>query len=396
MTRKIGFTQAALNKIKPPVGRREYYRDTRTPGLYLCVYPTGAKVFEYYRRMGGRPTRLAIGQFPALTVGLARRAAARMAGELAQGRNPAEKHRKARERTSLDDLFSYYLQTHAKPHKRSWREDQRQFNCHLKTWGTRKLSQIRKSDVAAIHSRIGQNNGTYAANRLLAMISTMFNHAEGVGFEGPNPAKGVKKFKEYSRDRFLSADELRAFFKALDAELDDTWRDFFTLALLTGARRSNLLTMVWPDLELDRGLWRIPEALSKNKEPLLCVLAEPAVTILRRRGSGNAEKQSKYVFPGRGKTGHATNPTRAWKRIVERAGIKDLHIHDLRRTLASWQAATDASLPVIGRSLGHKSLAATMIYARLDIAPVRKSVDAAVAAMVATTQKTLPARKAPQ
>ena len=83
MSRKLAFTQAAVNKMKAPARRREYYRDTRTSGLYLCVYPTGAKVFEYYRRMGGRPTRLAIGQFPALTVGLARRAAARLAGELA-------------------------------------------------------------------------------------------------------------------------------------------------------------------------------------------------------------------------------------------------------------------------------------------------------------------------
>lgn len=387
MSCKLAFTQTAVNKIKPPAQRRKYYRDTRTPGLYLCVYPTGAKAFEYYRRMDGRPTRLAIGRFPAITVGLARREAARLAGELAQGLNPADKHR---EKATLGDLFAHYLEAHAKLHKRTWAEDQRQFNYYLKAWATRKLSKIRKPDIAALHARIGQDHGMYQANRVLALLSVMFGRAEGVGFEGPNPVKGVQKFKEYSRDRFLSADELQAFFKALDAEFDDTWRDFFSLALLTGARRANLLAMAWLDLDLNRGLWRIPATQSKNKDPLLCVLAEPAVTILRRRAADSVVKQSEYVFPGSGRSGHIVSPAKPWKRIVERADINDLHIHDLRRTMASWQAATGASLPVIGRSLGHRSLQATQVYARLDLDPVRKSVGAAVGAMLTATRKALP------
>lgn len=78
---------------------------------------------------------------------------------------------------------------------------------------------------------------------------------------------------------------------------------------------------------------------------------------------------------------------------MERAGLSDLHIHDLRRTLGSWQAMTGASLPVIGKSLGHKNLATTMIYVRLNHKPVRDAVGTATVAMLAMTsmEKTNPA-----
>jgi len=76
---------------------------------------------------------------------------------------------------------------------------------------------------------------------------------------------------------FLRADEIQAFFAALaHEETPQIWQDFFAVALLTGARRSNVLAMKWADLELERGLWKIAEGESKNKEPLLCVLAQGA------------------------------------------------------------------------------------------------------------------------
>lgn len=400
MAVKINFTQTSLNRIPTPAHGRTYYSDAKTPGLFLAVWDTGIKSFELYKRMGGRPTRLKIGRFPEITVEQARREVARMTGRIALGKDPAEDRRKARGETTIGELFDLYLENHAKPHKRSWKEDQAQYDRYLATWQVRKLSQLHQADVAGLHAKIGRNNGHYAANRMLALLSAMFNHAVGLGYDGVNPAKGVKHFKEQSRDRFLRADELQAFFKALEAEQNEEsgelWRDFFTVALLTGARRANVMSMKWADLELTRGLWRIPEAQSKNKEPLICVLPPAAVEILQRRGDANAaheaEKQSEYVFPGRGVTGHVMDPTKPWKRILERAGLKDLRVHDLRRTLGSWQAAMGASLPIIGRSLGHKNVATTAIYARLDIDPVRASVNIAAEAIMtaANGRKALP------
>lgn len=89
-----------------------------------------------------------------------------------------------------------------------------------------------------------------------------------------------------------------------------------------------------------------------------------------------------YVFPGNGKKGYLMEPRKGWERILKRAGIEDLRIHDLRRTLGSWQAKTGASLAIIGKSLNHKHQNTTAIYARLDLDPVRASVEKATNAIL--------------
>lgn len=86
--------------------------------------------------------------------------------------------------------------------------------------------------------------------------------------------------------------------------------------------------------------------------------------------------------PVQAKTGHLVEPKKAWARILIRAGIENLRIHDLRRSLGSWQAKTGASLSIIGESLNHKSVNTTQIYARLDIDPVRDSMNKATGAML--------------
>ena len=108
-------------------------------------------------------------------------------------------------------------------------------------------------------------------------------------------------------------------------------------------------------------------------------MSPEAIEILQNRKlSDNAI----FVFPGSGKSGHLEEPKKGWKRILERAGIDNLRIHDLRRTLGSWQAKTGASLPIIGKSLNHKNQNTTAIYARLDLDPVRNSVNTATNAML--------------
>ena len=121
-----------------------------------------------------------------------------------------------------------------KGRKRTWQEERAQYNAFLKPWAHRKLSSIKKAEVAALHARVGQENGIYAANRLLALLRAMFNKAPDMGFAGPNPTAGVKKFPEENRDRFLHGDELAGFFRALAAEPNAMLRDFFLLLLLTG------------------------------------------------------------------------------------------------------------------------------------------------------------------
>ncbi len=387
--KRFGFTKARLGAVEPTGGSsRDVYYDAKQPGLCLFVGPTGSKAFYLYKWASGRPVQLKLGDFPAMAVERARALARSMLADFDKGIDVAARRRQVRQEETFGGLFSYWIENHAKQHKRTWKEDQRQYDRMLKpSWSNRKMSAITRADVQALHVRIGREHGRYAANRLLALVRAVFNKAADVGFRGENPARGVRKYREEKRDRFLSGDELARFLSALQAEGED-FRDFFTLCLLTGARRSNLQAMRWQDLNLESALWRIPPEAAKAGEVIVVPLVPQAVEILQRRRNG-----SPWVFPSRfaarSKEGHLTSPKSAWERIVKRAGLSDVRLHDLRRTLGSWMAAQNVSLTIIGKVLGHTQPSTTAVYARLQVDPARAAIEQATDAMFATDRKLL-------
>ena len=192
------------------------------------------------------------------------------------------------------------------------------------------------------------------------------------------PALAIEPFKEVERDRFLDEDEIPRFFEALEAETEQN-RDYFLLSLLTGARKSNVLSMRWVDINFNTGCWRVPGSISKNGIPMIIPITEAPMEILVRRKKST---DSEFVFPGAGVTGHMTSPKGAWKRVVARAGIQDIRPHDLRRSLGSWMVNTGASIAIIGGALGHKDSASTRIYARLATATIKGSMEIASGALM--------------
>lgn len=373
----LNFTKAALAKLPPaPKGAKLYYYDEREAGLVLAVTAGGAKSFYLYKRIEGRPERLLLGRFPDLSIENARKAAQEAKGQIAQGINPQKERRAVRDEMTFGALFGEYLEKYSKVHKRSWAYDEREVNKFLSHWFKRKISSINKTEVERLHARIGKENGPYQANRLLERIRSIFNKAIDWGWAGVNPAVGIQKFREKSRDRFLQPDELPRFFEALSHEPNEAARDFFMLSLLTGARKSNTLAMRWKDINFTTETWRIEE--TKNADPLTVHLPRQAVDLLKAR---KLTSDSPWVFPADSASGHLADPKKAWARILKEAGIENLRIHDLRRTLGSYQAATGANGYIIGKSLGHRSQQSTAIYARLNLDPVRASVNKATEAM---------------
>ena len=216
----------------------------------------------------------------------------------------------------------------------------------------------------------------------VALVSAMYGKALSWGlWAGDNPAKGIERFKEKSRERFIQKNELPRFFEALAVEPNTIARDCILLCLLTGARRSNVQAMRWKELELDKGIWVIPD--TKSGEKLTVPLVPMAIEILR----GREDSESEWVFPGPGRTGHLVELKNVWARIIRVAELEDLRLHDLRRTLGSWQAITGASLAVIGKSLGHKNVSTTAIYSRLNEDPVREAMEHAVEAMLSAGRR---------
>lgn len=395
---RFAFTEQRLQRLPTPprackvvdgaerwADARVYYYDTRTPGLAVCKTSAGSSTYYVYRKMAGRPVRIRLDNVAALSVSDARELAAEVNSKLARGEDPREEKRKARSAITLSELFTYYMENHAKVHKRSWQQDQAQWDRYVtQTWGSRRIDTIHGDDVKALHKRIGAEHGHHAANRLRSLLHTMFHLAQqDLGAKGPNPVAAVKRFKEQSRERFLQGDELGKFLAAVAEIRNDspTTADFLEVCLWTGARRGNVLSMRWAELDLDSATWTVPAEKAKADDPLHIHLPEQALAILRRRQKAAGKASGEWVFPGRRHGKHLSDPTKPWRKVLKAANLENLRIHDLRRTLGSWAAGTGASLPVIGKALGHRHTATTAIYARLNLDPVRIAVDIAAAAM---------------
>ncbi|MBF0422049.1 MAG: tyrosine-type recombinase/integrase [Magnetococcales bacterium] len=378
--RRIQFTIPTLNNLPIPTVGRDTWTDTKATGLQLRVTPTGVKTFSWFRRSqgSGAPERITLGRWPDMSIETAREHVARLNAEIADGGSPATQRREQRNEMTFAEMFEIYMTRWAKIRKKTWKDDEGRFRIHLIDLHSKRLSDISKRDIALIHNRVGKKN-PITANRVIELLSKIFNVANDFGlFAGGNPTKGIKSFPEKSRDRFLSGEEIQNLIDSLTQEKDQV-RNFFLLALFTGARRANVLAMRWDQINLIRQVWTIPE--TKNGRPVIVPLVPIAVEILTAiRDGGN---DSEWVFPAsNSKTGHFVEPRKAWERVTSRAGIDGARIHDLRRTMGSWQAITGASLPIIGKSLGHQSQQATAIYARLDLDPVRAAMETAVAAMM--------------
>ena len=381
---KLNFNKTNLLSLALPVKEKiAYYYDNQVQGLGIMLFPSGTKTFFIYKRINGRPDKIKLGRFPQMTVEQARKAAYSTINEIDQGIDPKLEKSKIAKEMLFSEMFIQFMEKHSKLHKKSWKDDEDRYKLHLSHLAKKRIGIISKADIIELHSSLAQKNGIYSANRNLALLTTIFNKAIEWGWEGINPCAGVKKFKEKSRERFIQGDEISRFFESLNSEPSEVFRDFFYLCLLTGARRRNVQSMHWNDINFSRYEWRIEE--TKNGESQTIPLAPQAISILKELLKN---KNSDWVFPSAlSKSGHIEEPKKAWKSLLERADIKDLRIHDLRRTLGSWQAATGANSFIIGKSLGHKTQHATAIYARLNIDPVRESVNRATDAMFATANK---------
>jgi len=381
-TKRVNFTVDTLKRFIVPSGKAEAWMfDAKCLGLGYRLTANGVGAFYVFRRVKGRPAKIRLGGTE-ITIEQARKLAAIANAQIAQGIDPREQRRQERrDSATLWELLDHFIETHSKPHKKSWEDDEAMVDRYLAEWKCRRLADIKQEDIRALHKRVGDEHGKYAANRLLSLLHAAYEKAGNL-YSGPNPVHGIAKFKEKSRDRFLTADELPRFFKSLLTEKNGTIRDYILILLLVGARRTNTAAMRWNELDLVPGLWRIPE--TKNGQPLIVPLSEPALRILIHRKKSAA---GEWVFPTASHTkksasGHIVEFKDTWKAILKRAGISDLRLHDLRRSLGSWLAMNGASLPLIGRALGHTSQQATAIYARLSVGPVRLAVAGATDAIM--------------
>ena len=354
-------------------GRRDVRWDSLLPGFGLRIYPNGKKAFVLSYRANGRKRLMTLGTYGVLTLDQARAAARQHLASVIGGDDPLEKRKLAAKAETVKDLCLAYMERHAKPHKKSWKTDQGRIDRYiLPAWGNHKANNIRSADVSALHGKIGQQH-PYEANRVVELISKMFSLARRWGFvadNAANPAADIDQFREHKRDRWVKPEELPRLMAAIDAESNRYARAALWLYLLTGVRKSELLHARWEDIDVDQRELRLPDTKAGRIHHV--PLSEAALSVLRKLPKVD---DNPYVLPGHVKGQHLVNISKPWLRVRKAAGIEDVRLHDLRRTVGSWLAQAGNSLHLIGKVLNHTSPATTAIYARFGQDQVRQALE---------------------
>lgn len=399
------ITKRSVDALRP--ADREYFVwDRDLKGFGLRVQPTGEKSYIVkYRAGAGRnaPTRrVTLGRVGTLPPDEARKLSKVTLGSVAHGLDPAALKSAERRAATLKELADLFLSEHVeakrKPatavHYRDILE-----RIVLPQLGTRQAEKVATPDLARLH--VGMKRRPYLANRMLAVVGSLYAFAgkRKLVSAGFNPARGIDKYPEKGRERFLTGDELGRLGDAIrEAEtiglpwtVDETKRtakhapkeakrrtviDPFAAAairllILTGARLREILRLEWPHVDFERGMLLLPDSKTGAKSIVLNAPALAVLAGLKRVGTHVIAGQSAGV-PGEKPRADLNRP---WRSIAKRAKLPGLRIHDLRHTHASFGAGAGLGLPIIGKLLGHARASTTQRYAHLDTDPLRRASD---------------------
>jgi integrase len=375
-------------------------------GFGLRVTAAGAKSFILtYWNAEGRQRRYTIGAYPQpYSVEAARKKAGQLKRQIRDGHDPLEERVSTRTAPTMADLCDRYIEDHL-PRKRpsSQADDKSMIARTLKPKvGNRKVAAVSHAEIDKLHRDLKAT--PYRANRVLALVSKMFNLAIRWGWRTDNPAKGVERFPEAKRTRYLAAEELKRLTAALAAYPDqraaqeaerrggnvkpetvanarraaETACNVVRLLLLTGCRRGEALGATWDQLDLESGVWTKPGATTKQKTAHIAPLGEAAVVLLKQiRDEAPKDEDGEPIRPlvfsiGGGPMSELNDE---WRELRKMAKLPGVRLHDIRHSFASLLASGGASLPMIGALLGHSNPNTTARYAHLFQDPLRKLAD---------------------
>jgi integrase len=375
----VQLTKAIIEKKPLPESGYERLWDAKVRGLFLRITPSGRRTWSVrYTSQHGKSQDAKLGPYPALTVEAARRKAIELLARVHSGEDPAAERRERRQAVTVEQLCSMFMAEHVQLKLRptTAAEYQRLIDKHIvPRLGRQRVDMVTSDMIDEVH--VSLEDTPRQANHLLSVLSKMFSFAvrRELRPDRSNPAKGQDRYRENKRERFLTSDEKRRLLVVLD-ELDrQQIMSEAVLAIrllfLTGRRKSEILTLRWTDLDLERGTMRLPDS---KVGAVTFRLTETVVALLQRvkqeRQDGATDEkrvsQSPYVIPGRRYDQPMKNISKPWERIREMAELEDVRLHDLRHTYASWCAIDGMDLLHIKRLMGHASIQTTQRYAHLN------------------------------
>ncbi len=366
----------------PADGRDTVFWDSRLPGFGVRVYPSGVKAYIVQSRGPLGSKRLTLCRHGDLPLQCARERAAAAIRRIKAGENPPAVPPPPS--LTIAELAVRYMRGHVAVHCKpaSAALYRRLLNAHiLPVLGALAVRTIDRPDIEALHRALRDTPAT--ANSVLVVLTGMFTRAEAWGFRPPgeNPCRLVRKFRTARRERFLSASEFRRLGRVLTAarQHGTVWESAVAalhLLMLTGCRRNEILTLRWDDVDWSAGEIRLRDTKTGTR---MIPLTPTVAGVLRalRRQAGNP-----WVITGKCPGEHLRDLNSCWRRLRERAGLRDVRLHDLRHSWASRALALGESLPMIGALLGHTQMQTTARYAHLERGAERRS-GARVAASIA-------------
>lgn len=290
--------------------------------------------------------------------------------------DPSQALEKKEEHLTLNELVERFKQSHYPKIKPRTRKDytsllERQI---VPSLGKLEIAEITRADVTKFHHKFAHT--PRRANMALAVVSVIMTWAEEFGFreQNSNPCKGIKKFAENKRERYLSKEELGQLGKALNeaetmGKISIYAAAAIRLLILTGARRGEILTLKWEYIDYEKQVIRLPDSKTGAKA---INLNEPTIEVLQ---SIPIQVRNPYVIVGKIHGQPMVNIFKPWNLVRKAAGLDDFRIHDIRHSFASIAAESGASLLHIGKLLGHKKASTTERYAHIANAPVMKLND---------------------
>lgn len=347
----MSITPGAIQRANPG----DILRDDRVPGLHLRVSAKGKSFYLYYRTRDGKERRPKIGDLSVVSLAKARSIAKDLLGEVSAGRDPAGDRQEARAAPTVNDLCDRYIQDYL-PAKKSVKEFTRQINSYIRPkFGRMKVLDVQYEDICDFHARMADR--PTQANRVLAVLSKMFNLAEKWKLrpQHSNPCRHVTRYRENKRRRYITVEEAPRIAEVLKKYAEARPRSvaFIWLLMFTGARPSEIASARWEWVEHrpSGAVLHLPDSKTGARD----IYLPPQVLVLLKD----------LPRPKSGTLTGINNPRMTWDKVREEAGCPDLRLYDLRHSFASSALRAGYSLAAIAELLGHRYTETTKRYAHL-------------------------------
>lgn len=347
-----------------------WYKDDKERGLYLHI-GKDSRAYYLIKKVDGKSEKYKIGDAFSMPVTIAREEAAKMKADIVRGITPKMKAAEEKRRITFGEYAAIFIEKAelAERSRKQYRSELKKYL--LPRFGNKRIDEISKQEVAEMFYAI---EGATAANNVLNLLRNIIERAINDGFveDIPNPCRRIKQHKKRRRERRFSIEELKTIVTTIEESreyytaIQASCADIVLMALYTGQRRGNVMTIQWSEVDIERRLWTIPASKAKNKRRTLVYLNDAAVKVLERRERGDGAVFGKLA---------STTLFYFFAKLMQKCDITGAVFHTLRHTHASMLADMGTNTAIIGKALGHANLSSTAIYTHPDAEAVRAAED---------------------